>query len=56
MDKKLFVEAEYFTNNNNAETNFINAVQITNDDLVNDFLNKNISLDSLIEKQIYNNN
>lgn len=53
MDKKFFVETEHFSNNNNAEINLINQIQITNDNLVNDFLNKNVSLDSLIENEIY---
>lgn len=51
MDKKFFVETEHFANN--AEFNLINSIQITNDNLVNDFLNKNVSLESLIENEIY---
>lgn len=42
-----------FAENNNAEINLINSIQITNDNLVNDFLNKNVSLESLIENEIY---
>lgn len=53
MDKKFFIETEYFANNNNAEFNLINSIQITNDNIVNDFLNKNVSLESLIENEIY---
>lgn len=56
MDKKFFVETEYLVNNDNTEINLINPIQITNDNLVNDFLNKNVSLESLIEKEIYNTN
>lgn len=56
MEKKFFVETEHFVNNNDTEINFINPIQVTNDNLVNDFLNKNISLEFLIEKQIYNTN
>ena len=32
-------------NSNNAEINLINPIQITNDNLVNGFLNKNVSLE-----------
>ena len=52
MDKKFFIETEHLANNN-AEINLINPIQITNDNLVNDFLNKNVSLESLIENEIY---
>ena len=54
MEKKFFVETEQF--NTNAVNNFntTNPLQITNDTLVNDFLNKTVSLESLIEKEIYN--
>ncbi len=54
MDKKFFIEAEHFTNNNNVEFNLINSIQVTNDNLVNDFLNENVSLESLILNKIYN--
>ena len=53
MNKKFFVDTEHFANNNNSEVNLINPIQITNDNLVNDFLNKNVSLESLIENEIY---
>jgi hypothetical protein len=55
MDKKFFIETENFTNNNNAEINSINPIQITNDNLVNDFLNKNVSLESIIENEMFKN-
>ncbi len=55
MDKKFFIETENFTNNNNAEINLINPIQITNDNLVNDFLNKNVSLESIIENEMFKN-
>lgn len=55
MDKKFFIETEYFTNNNNAEINLINPIKITNDNLVNDFLNKNVSLESIIENEMFKN-
>ena len=54
MDKKFFVETEHFTTNNNAEINLINSIQVTKDNLVNDFLNENVSLESLISNKIYN--
>lgn len=46
---------ENFTNNNNTEINLINPIQITNDNLVNDFLNKNVSLESIIENEMFKN-
>lgn len=55
MDKKFFIETENFTNNNNVEINLINSIQITNDNLVNDFLNKNVSLESIIENEMFKN-
>ncbi|WP_455938841.1 hypothetical protein [Gemella morbillorum] len=55
MDKKFFIDTENFTNNNNAEINSINPIQITNDNLVNDFLNKNVSLESIIENEMFKN-
>ena len=54
MDKKFFIETEHFANNN-AEFNLINSIQITNDNVVNDLLNRNVSLESLIENEIYKN-
>lgn len=54
MEKKFFVETEQFNTNVVNDFNTTNPLQITNDRLVNDFLNKTISLDSLIEKKIYN--
>ena len=54
MEKKFFVETEQFNTNVVNNFNTTNPLQITNDRLVNDFLNKTISLDSLIEKNIYN--
>lgn len=53
MDKKFFIKTERFANNNNTKFNLINPIQITNDNLVNDFLNKNVSLESVIENEIY---
>ena len=54
MEKKFFVETEQFNTNVVNNFNTTNPLQITNDILVNDFLNKTVSLDSLIEKEIYN--
>ena len=54
MEKKFFVETEQFNTNVVNDFNTTKPLQITNDRLVNDFLNKTISLDSLIEKEIYN--
>ncbi len=55
MEKKFFVETEQFDTNVANNFNTTNPLQITNDTLVNDFLNKTVSLESLIEKEIYNN-
>lgn len=54
MEKKFFVEKEHFNTNVINSFNTVNSLQITNDTLVNDFLNKSVSLESLIEKEIYN--
>ena len=54
MEKKFFVETEQFNTNVVNNFNTTNPLQITNDTLVNDFLNKIVSLESLIEKEIYN--
>ena len=53
--KNFFVETEQFDTNVANNLNTTNPLQITNDTLVNDFLNKTVSLESLIEKEIYNN-
>lgn len=50
MDKKFGVDIDP----NASKAKIGSASQITNDNLVNDFINKNISLESLIEKEIYN--
>ena len=55
MEKKIFVETEQFDTNVANNFNTTNPLQITNDTLVNDFLNKTVSLESLLEKEIYNN-
>ena len=54
MEKKFFFETEQFDTNVANNFNTTNPLQITNDTLVNDFLNKTVSLESLIEKEIYN--
>ena len=54
MEKKFFVETEQFNTNVDNKFNKTNPLQITDDTLVNDFLNKTVSLESLIEKEIYN--
>lgn len=53
MDKKFFIETEQLENKHD-ELSIMNPIGITNDNLVNDFLNQNVSLESLIEKEIYN--
>jgi len=54
MEKNFFVETEQFNTNVVNNFNTTNPLQITNDTLVNDFLNKTVSLESLIKKEIYN--
>lgn len=54
MEKKFFAETEQFNTNVVNNFNTTNPLEITNDTLVNDFLNKTVSLESLIEKEIYN--
>lgn len=54
MEKNFFDETEQFNTNVVNNFNTTNPLQITNDTLVNDFLNKTVSLESLIEKEIYN--
>ena len=54
MEKNFLVETEQFNTNVVKNLNETNPSQITNDALVNDFLNKTVSLESLIEREIYN--
>lgn len=54
MEKKFFIETKQVNTNTVNNINTTNPLQITNDALVNDFLNKTVSLESLIEKEIYN--
>lgn len=54
MEKKFFIETKQVNTNAVNNINTTNPLQITNDALVNDFLNKTVSLESLIEKEIYN--
>lgn len=55
MDKKFFIEEDSnkVTNNFYQPINDMNYYSSTNDRIVNDFLNKNISLESLIENEIF---
>lgn len=56
MNKKFYIEnnnIEIPTNINNSESNMFS---VTNDNIVNDFINKNISLESLIEKELFKTN
>ncbi len=54
MDKKSFIyETEHISNDNNIKTNFTTPIEVTNDNIVNDFINQNISLESLIEKELF---
>ena len=54
MEKKFFIETKQVNTNTVNNINTTNPLQITNDALVNDFLNETVSLESLIEKEIYN--
>lgn len=55
MDKKFFVEdnSSKIKNNLYHPINDVNNEVFTNDGMVNDFLNKNVSLESLIENEIF---
>lgn len=53
MDKNFFAETEQFNTNDVNNFNTTNSLQIINDTLVSGFLNKTVSLESLIEKEIY---
>ncbi len=53
MDEKFLKDLENF-NDSNDKLNKVNQIKYTNDSVVDDFLNKNISLESLIENEIYN--
>lgn len=53
MDKKFFIETQQ-SDNKYDEFNIMNSFIVTNDNLVNDFLNQNVSLESIIEKEMYN--
>ena len=54
MDNKFFIETKNFKKNDYNKLSQVSPIQFTNDNLVNDFLNRNVSLESLIEKEIYN--
>lgn len=57
MNKKFFVENN--SNSNQVTSNFYHPINnmdynpSTSDRIVNDFLNKNVSLESLIENEIF---
>ena len=53
MDKKFLVKIEQTEDKSYPEVYVPNGNQLTNDHLVNDFLEKKFSLESLIEKEIY---
>lgn len=52
MDNKKVTINESLENNIYNEHSIVNT--ITNDNIVNNFLNKNVSLESLIESEILN--
>ena len=52
MEKKFFIGIEQLENKHNGFY-IMNPIGMTNDNMVNDFLNKTVSLESLIEKEIY---
>lgn len=52
MEQKSWIEIKHLENFDEFDS--INPIQITNDKLVNDFLNKDISLEAFIENEIYN--
>ena len=52
MEKKFLIEIEQLESKNSGFY-IMDQIGITNDNIVNDFLNKTVSLESLIEKEIY---
>ena len=56
MDNKFFIETKYSNAINKNENNLQNQIKVTDDKLVNNFINKNISLESIIENEILKNN
>ena len=56
MDNKFFIETKYSNAINKNENNLQNQIKVTDDKLVNNFINKNISLESIIENEIIKNN
>jgi hypothetical protein len=53
MDKRFFIETNTMQKNDNNINNSYSFFP-TNDNVVNEFLNKTISLENLIENEIYN--
>ena len=56
MDNKFFIETKYSNAINKNENNLQNQIKVTDDKLVNNFINKNISLESIIENEILKKN
>lgn len=55
MDSKFFIEnsnGNIYLNENEKNNNFFSPIQ---DNIVNDFVNKNISLESIIETEMFKN-
>lgn len=55
MDSKFFIEnsnSNIYSNENEKNNNFFSPIQ---DNIVNDFVNKNISLESIIETEMFKN-
>lgn len=56
MNKKFFIENNNIEIPSNINNSGSNMFSVTNDNIVNDFINKNISLESLIEKELFKTN
>ncbi len=55
MDSKFFIEnsnGNIYLNENEKNNNFFSPIQ---DNIVNDFVNKNISLESIIDTEMFKN-
>ncbi len=55
MDSKFFIEnsnGNIYLNENEKNNNFFSPIQ---DNIVNDFVNKNISLETIIETEMFKN-
>lgn len=53
MEKNFLIENNNIEIPTNISSSTSNVFSITNDNIVNDFITQNVSLESLIEKELY---